>query len=61
MNPDAAIVTNRSVPDWSGIKYLAGKGIPFLYTNQSGVYLHLVTDGDHWIIEQVPQDRVNGF
>ena len=61
VSPDAAIVTNRSVPDWSGIKYLAGKGIPFLYTNQSGVYLHLVTDGDHWIIEQVPQDRVTGF
>ena len=53
VNPDAAIVTNRSVPDWSGIKYLAGKGIPFLYTNQSGVYLHLVTDGEHWLCEMV--------
>ena len=58
VSPDAAIVTNRTVPDWNGVKYLTAKGIPFIYTNQNDVYLHLVTDGQHWIAEQVPRDRV---
>ena len=58
VNPEAAIITNKTVPDWGGVRYLAAKGIPYIYTNQTGVYLHLVTDGEHWIAEQVPQDRV---
>ena len=58
VSPEAAIITNKTVPDWGGVRYLAAKGIPYIYTNQTGVYLHLVTDGEHWIAEQVPQDRV---
>ena len=58
VNPEAAIITNKTVADWGGVRYLAAKGIPYIYTNQTGVYLHLVTDGEHWIAEQVPQDRV---
>ena len=58
VNPEAAIITNKTVPDWGGVRYLSAKGVPYIYTNQTGVYLHLVTDGEHWIVEQVPQDRV---
>ena len=58
VNPEAAIITNKTVSDWGGVRYLSVKGVPYIYTNQAGVYLHLVTDGEHWIVEQVPQDRV---
>ena len=58
VNPEAAIITNKTVADWGGVRYLEAKGVPYIYTNQTGVYLHLVTDGEHWIVEQVPQDRV---
>ena len=58
VNPEAAIITNKTVSDWGGVRYLSAKGVPYIYTNQAGVYLHLVTDGEHWIVEQVPQDRV---
>ncbi len=60
VNPVAAIITNKTVPDWGGVRYLAARGIPYIFTNQAGVYLHLVTDGEHWIVEQVPNDRVGG-
>lgn len=58
VDPDAAIVTNKTVPDWNGIRYLTMQGIPFVYTSQNIGYVHLVTDGEHWILETVPQDRV---
>lgn len=58
VNPEAAIITNKTVADWGGVRYLEAKGVPYIYTNRTGVYLHLVTDGEHWIAEQVPQDRV---
>ena len=58
VNPEAAVITNKTVSDWGGVRYLTAKGIPYIYTNQTGVYLHLVTDGEHWIVEQVPRDRV---
>ena len=58
VNPEAAIITNKTVADWGGVRYLEAKGVPYIYTNRTGVYLHLVTDGEHWIVEQVPQDRV---
>ena len=58
VNPEAAIITNKTVAAWGGVRYLAAKGIPYIYPNRTGVYLHLVTDGEHWIAEQVPQDRV---
>ncbi len=57
----AAIVTNKRVEDWSGIKYLRGKGMPILYTNREGMYLHLVTDGEHWVCEYVDQAAVGGL
>ena len=58
VNPETAIITNKTVADWGGVRYLEAKGVPYIYTNRTGVYLHLVTDGEHWIAEQVPQDRV---
>lgn len=61
VRPEAAIVTNKTVPDWSGVRYLTANSIPFIYTNQNDVYLHLMTDGLHWIVEQVPRDSVTGF
>ena len=57
VNPSLAVVTNLRV-DWEGVRYLAGKQIPTLFTNQSGVYLHLQTDGEHWLAELVPADQV---
>ena len=58
VSPYASVVTNRTVPDWNGIRYLMMKEIPFVYTSQNIGYLHLVTDGEHWIMEMVPQDQV---
>lgn len=60
VSPDAAVVTNKTVAEWNGIRYLAGKGIPFFYTNRTGMYLHLMTDGEHWIAEYVRPEEIKG-
>ena len=58
VSPAAAVVTNRKkAEEWDGIRYLADRGIPYIYTNTPGFYLHLMTDGEHWIVEHVPQDQ----
>ena len=57
VSPVAAIVTNKAVPSWRGVKFLKKNKVPVIYTNQSGVYIHLVTDGQTWIAEKVPRDR----
>ena len=62
VSPEAAIVTNKKVPDWKGVRYLKRMWIPFAYTNVyikgKCQYLHLMTDGEHWIMERVGQDEV---
>ncbi len=65
VNPEIAVITNQKVEDWKGIKYLKKQGIPYVYTNvyhhinsrtKKPLFLHLKTDGEHWIIERVILD-----
>ena len=63
VDPVAAIITNKKVEDWNGIKYLKKKKIPYLYTtvyiNKKAQYLHLVTDGETWVLERVGEDKLS--
>ena len=65
VSPEAAIITNKKVEDWKGVKYLKKKKIPYIYTNvyrnKKCMYLHLVTDGENWVLERVMQDDVMPF
>ena len=65
VSPKAAIITNKKVESWKGIRYLKKHGIPYYYTNvyrgKKCLYLHLMTDGEHWIVERVVQDEVSGL
>ncbi len=62
VNPEIAIITNKKVEDWKGIKYLKKKQVPYVYTTvyqkKIPLYLHLMTDGEHWILERVPQGDI---
>ena len=62
VDPEIAIITNKKVEDWKGIKYLKKKQIPYYYTNvyvkKVPQYLHLMTDGRHWVLERVGQGAV---
>ena len=68
VNPKIAVITNKKVEDWKGIKYLKQRQIPYVYTavyqtirnTKKPLYLHLVTDGEHWVVERVPGDQVSG-
>ena len=53
VNPSLAIVTNTKV-DWGGVEYLDYRKIPFLYTGYDEVYTHIYTDGNVWVVEQIP-------
>lgn len=55
VSPEIAIFTNRAVPDWEGVKYMAAQKIPCIYTSVLDVYLHLMTDGEYWVVEYVPR------
>ena len=61
VSPKMAIITNKKVESWKGIRYLKKHGIPYYYTNvyrgKQCLYLHLMTDGDHWIVERVVRDE----
>ena len=61
VDPEYAVITNKKEENWKGIKYLKKQGIPYAYTtvykNKIPLYLHLVTDGEHWVIERVAQDE----
>lgn len=48
-----AIVTNsRGTRD--GTKYLMYKHIDHAFTNRQDYYVHLLTDGEHWVCENAP-------
>ena len=53
VNPEVVVITNyrKAGESWY---YLAVKHIDMLYTNRDGVFLHLATDGVHWLCEYVP-------
>jgi len=53
VNPEVVVITNyrKAGESWY---YLAIKHIDMLYTNRDGVFLHLATDGVHWLCEYVP-------
>ena len=57
VDPEAAIITNKKVESWKGVKYLKKNRIPYYYTNvyqnRKPLYLHLMTDGEHWVMERV--------
>ena len=65
VSPEIAIVTNKRVEDWKGVRYLKKHKIPYYYTNmyekKIPLYLHLMTDGEHWVIERVRADLVESF
>ncbi len=57
VSPEAAIVTNKKVENWKGVKFLKKKKVPYLYTNvyanKKPMYIHLMTDGEVWVVERV--------
>ena len=60
VSPEIAIYTNREVPDWEGVKYMMYRKIPRIFTSSLNVYLHLVTDGQYWIVEYAQREPDNG-
>ena len=59
VNPSLVIITNAYVADWGGVQYLSFRRIPFLFTNADDVYTHLWTDGNVWMVEQIPVDSLD--
>ena len=59
VNPSLVIITNAYVQDWGGPQYLSFRRIPFLYTNADDVYTHLWTEGNVWMVEQIPVDQLS--
>ena len=58
VSPEIAVFTNRrEVPEWEGVTYMNFRKIPCIYTSVLDVYLHLMTDGEHWVVEYVPRTR----
>ena len=55
VDPELVVITNyyRAGESWY---YLAVKHIDMAYTNKVNVFLHLATDGKHWIAEYVPYE-----
>ena len=60
VSPLFAVVTNQQV-DWEGVAHLTAVGIPFAFTNRGEQYLHLATDGEHWICEYVQKESLRGL
>lgn len=67
VDPKIAVITNQRVENWKGIKYLKKRQVPYVYTAvyrnvknnvKKPLYLHLVTDGEHWVAERVFQEDV---
>ena len=53
VSPELAVITNYRQFGES-YRYLLGRKIPVVYTNRDKLFLHLATDGAHWICEYVP-------
>lgn len=53
VGPRIAVITNyRGFGEsW---RYLRAKGVGMIYTNRDRLFLHLATDGIHWLCEYVP-------
>ena len=58
VSPAAAVVTNVQV-DWYGVKYLKHNKIPTFFSCFKRTVLHLWTDGNIWVIEQIPISQVS--
>lgn len=65
VDPEIAVITNQKVEKWKGIMYLKKLKIPYVYTNvyhhinnktKKPLYLHLMTDGKHWVMERAELD-----
>ena len=58
VNPSLVIITNapRIAELAESIQFLDYKHVPVAYTRQRNLVLHLVTDGQNWLCEQVPFD-----
>ena len=58
VDPALVIVTNSSRTDEirESTKFLDNHHIPTAYTRRAEYVLHLITDGRHWICEEVPFD-----
>ena len=59
INPSLVIITNAYVADWGGLQYLSFRKIPYLLTNADDVYTHLWTEGNVWMVEQIPVDQLD--
>lgn len=53
VSPLAAVVTNAAV-EWDGIRYLDSIGLRTFFTRAGTSCLHFYTDGNIWVVEQVP-------
>ena len=53
VSPELAVITNYRQFGES-YRYLLSRKIPVVYTNRDKLFLHLATDGAHWICEYVP-------
>ena len=56
VSPLMAVVTNYRQFGES-YRYLLSKNIPIVYTNRDKIFLHLITDGEHWLCEYVPMQK----
>ena len=57
VSPAAAVITNGKV-DWNGVQFLKQNKIPYFFTYYKDTVIHLWTDGNTWVIEQIPASQV---
>ena len=53
VSPERVIVTNHQGAGEQAY-YLSVKHMKTIYTNRKDVFLHLATDGEHWLCEYIP-------
>lgn len=57
VSPAAAVITNGKV-DWNGVQFLKQFKIPYYFTYYKDTIIHLWSDGNIWVIDQIPSSRV---
>ncbi len=60
VHPSLVIITNapRTYEIVDSSRFLDSKRVPVAYTNRKDVVIHLLTDGNHWLCEDVPFDPI---
>ncbi len=56
VRPELTVITNYRQYGYS-YNYMKDRNFPLVYTNRDRIFLHLATDGKHWLCEYIPMKQ----